>query len=122
MPVNFANIDRIALYGAIELTVSPLAISLSKISFGVTLIRLTNGWVRYCVYFTIVTLAAFVVPISVYPWTLCKPLAKSFVDILPGTCVDKQPSLQYARFQASRSSAMYVLTEGISDKFKYGLR
>jgi hypothetical protein len=88
-------------YGASELTVSIIAITLSKISFGVTLLRLTSGWTRYYVCFAITTLAVFAIPAATVPWTQCKPIAKTFLDILPGTCVDKRPSVRYGNFQAS---------------------
>jgi hypothetical protein len=48
------------------------------------------------------TLAIFSIPTATLPWVLCKPITKTFVDILPGTCMDKGPSVNYARFQASR--------------------
>jgi hypothetical protein len=98
--VDFDNFERITYYGASALTVSIAAITLSKISFGVTLLRLTEGWLKAYVRFAIATLAIFAIPAAVLPWVLCKPLTKTFVDILPGTCIDKQPSVQYGRFQA----------------------
>ena len=93
--------ERIAYYGASALSVSIFAITLSKISFGVTLLRLTDEWPRRYVYFAMATLAIFAIPVAIMPWVQCKQLAKTFIDILPGTCIDKAPSVQYARFQAS---------------------
>jgi hypothetical protein len=89
-------------YGASELSISIFAITLSKISFGITLVRLTSGWYRVYVYFAIITLAIFAVPAAVVPWTQCRPLAKTFLDLIPGTCVNKEPSVIYGRFQASK--------------------
>jgi hypothetical protein len=82
--VDFDNFERITYYGASALTVSIAAITLSKISFGVTLLRLTEGWYKAYVWFAITTLAIFAIPAAVLPWVLCKPLTKTFVDILPG--------------------------------------
>ena len=87
-------------YGAAELTIYTVAIALSKISFGITLLRLTDGWIRLFVYFAISTLAIFAVPATIIPWVQCKPLAKTFVDFIPGTCINKYPSVVYGRFQA----------------------
>jgi hypothetical protein len=106
--VNFLHLETITYYGASALSISVAAITLSKISFGVTLLRLTDGWLRYYVYFAITTLAIFAIPAAVLPWVLCKPITKTFVDIIPGTCMDKQPSLQYARFQAVWAALMDV--------------
>jgi hypothetical protein len=91
-------------YGAAELTLYTVAIALSKISFGLTLLRLTDGWIRRFVYFAIATLAIFAVPATVIPWVQCKPLAKTFVDFIPGTCINKHPSVVYGRFQASKQT------------------
>ena len=91
-------------YGAAELTIYTVAIALSKISFGITLLRLTDGWIRLVVYFAISTLAIFAVPATIIPWVQCKPLAKTFVDFIPGTCINKHPSIVYGRFQASEQT------------------
>ena len=100
-PVNFDNSTRIAYYGASGLSVSMFATTLSKVSFAVTLVRLTDGWPKRWAFFAMTTLATFAIPTMVLPFMQCKPIAKTFVDLLPGTCIDKQPSLRYARFQAS---------------------
>ncbi|KAI1525691.1 hypothetical protein PtrSN002B_011728, partial [Pyrenophora tritici-repentis] len=100
LDINFANFERITYYGASGLTVSIFAIILSKISFGLTLLRLTEGWLKAWVWFAIATLFIFAVPVAIIPWVLCKPITKTFVDILPGECVDKHPSVIYGRFQA----------------------
>ena len=75
-----------------------------------TLTRLTDGWPRQYVYFAMATLAIFSIPTATLPWFLCKPLVKSFVSILPGTCMDKGPSVNYARFQASKISILNPCT------------
>lgn len=109
--VDFSHFDRITYYGATALTVSLAAITISKISFGVTLLRLTDGYLKMYVWFAIVTMAIFAIPAGVLPWILCKPLAKTFVDILPGTCINKEPSVMYARFQAGEwpNSAIRII-------------
>ena len=99
-PVNFDHLERIAYYGASSLSISICAITLSKISFGITLLRLTDKWPRRYVYFAMSTLAIFAIPVAILPWVQCRPLAKTFVDIIPGTCIDKNPSVHYGRFQA----------------------
>jgi hypothetical protein len=103
--VDLRNIDKMMYIGAAELTIYTVAIALSKISFGLTLLRLTDGWTRLFVYFAISTLAIFAVPATIIPWVQCKPLAKTFVDFIPGTCGNKQPSVVYGRFQASKHTA-----------------
>lgn len=108
----------ITYYGASGLTLSIIAITLSKISFGVTLLKLTDGWTRYYVYFAIANLAIFAIPVAIIPWVLCKPITKTFVDIIPGTCVDKTPSVQYARFQAGKS--LTAIWDSSANDTQYG--
>ncbi|KAE8836455.1 hypothetical protein HRS9139_04553 [Pyrenophora teres f. teres] len=79
LDINFDNFERITYYGASGLTISIGAIVLSKISFGLTLLRLTEGWFRVYVWFAIATLFIFAVPVAVIPWVLCKPIAKTEV-------------------------------------------
>lgn len=81
-----------------------MAINLSKISFGITLLRLTNSWAKWYTWFAIGTLAAFALPAAILPWVQCRPLAKTFVDLIPGECIDKRPSVKFAEFQAGTAS------------------
>jgi hypothetical protein len=63
---------------------------------------------RVYVYFAIATLAIFAIPAAVLPWVLCKPLTKTFADVIPGTCINKDPSVKYARFQAGKYTDLYL--------------
>ncbi|EMD58598.1 hypothetical protein COCSADRAFT_103379 [Bipolaris sorokiniana ND90Pr] len=108
LDIDFSNFETITYLGATGLTVSTTAITLSKISFGVTLFRLTEGWVKAYVCFAMATLLIFAIPTCILPWVLCKPLTKTFVDIVPGTCMNKHPSVVYGRFQAIWSAIMDI--------------
>ncbi|EUC48301.1 hypothetical protein COCMIDRAFT_87632 [Bipolaris oryzae ATCC 44560] len=108
LDLDLRNLDKLMYIGGAELTIYTIAIALSKISFGLTLLRLTDGWVRLYVYFAISTLAIFAVPATIIPWVQCKPLAKTFVDFIPGECINKHPSVVYGRFQAVWSALMDV--------------
>ncbi|KAJ4384920.1 hypothetical protein N0V86_000524 [Didymella sp. IMI 355093] len=102
LDINFDNAESIAYYGASGLAVSICAITLSKISFGVTLLRLTEKWPRMWVYFAMASLAVCAIPLTVMPFVQCTPIAKTFVDLLPGKCINKNPSIYYARFQGGK--------------------
>ncbi|OAK93865.1 hypothetical protein IQ06DRAFT_287418 [Phaeosphaeriaceae sp. SRC1lsM3a] len=120
--LDLRNVDRMMYYGAAELTIYTVAIALSKISFGITLLRLTDGWYRVFVWFAISTLAIFALPATIIPWVQCKPLAKTFVDFIPGECVNKQPSVVYGRFQAVWSALMDVSLALLPWKIIWGLQ
>ncbi|PVH96838.1 hypothetical protein DM02DRAFT_686833 [Periconia macrospinosa] len=108
LDIPLANFDQIMVYGASGLTLSIVAINMSKISFGITLFRLTTGWPRHYICFSIVTLVIFAFPPAIMPWVLCKPIAKAFIDIIPGTCIDRTPSIKFAQFQAIWSGIIDV--------------
>ncbi|KAJ4332399.1 hypothetical protein N0V87_008395 [Didymella glomerata] len=58
----------------------------------------------------------------VLPFMQCKPIAKTFVDLLPGTCIDKRPSLRYARFQAIWAAVMDISLALLPWKILWGLQ
>lgn len=122
LPVNFDHSTRIAYYGASGLAVSMVATTLSKVSFAVTLLRLTDGWPRRWVFFAMATLAIFAIPTMILPFVQCKPIAKTFVDLLPGTCIDKGPALRYGRFQASKCiDCVWCYMSAMLIRMQYGL-
>ena len=107
LAVDFSNLQQIAYFGAIGLTLSTLAINLSKISLGITLLRLTTSWTKLYTWFAIVTLSVFAIPVVILPWVQCRPLEKTFVDLIPGECIDKRPSVNFGVFQASELNRIF---------------
>lgn len=101
-----AKIFTIVVYGQIGLTFVAIAITLSKISFALTLLRLTEGWWRYLVWFTIVTMALLCIPAAVLPWIQCRPFEKGLDDSIPGECFDKNISIEYGIFMSAWNAAM----------------
>ncbi|ETS73862.1 hypothetical protein PFICI_14808 [Pestalotiopsis fici W106-1] len=106
LDMDYKNLNSITYLGASALTASIVAINASKISFAVTLIPLTSGFYRGFIWFSITTLILFAIPVTVLPWVQCRPLAKTFVDFYPGTCIDKTISLKYGIFQAAWAAFM----------------
>lgn len=98
--VNPANLQSIFYFGASNLSVSIVAINLTKTSFATTLLPLTNGKTKFIVWGVIVTLTLLAIPIIVMPWIQCKPLLKTYINSIPGECIDKMVSVRFALFQA----------------------
>jgi len=92
------DIYYIALFGQVGLTFAAGAIVLSKISFAVTLLRLTHDWWKVLVWFSIATMACLGIPAAVIPWVRCQPFGKSLDDSIPGKCFNKEHALVYAFF------------------------
>ncbi|CAN9233861.1 unnamed protein product, partial [Alternaria alternata] len=103
LDIDFSHFDRITYYGATALTVSLAAITISKISFGVTLLRLTDGYLKMYVWFAIVTMAIFAIPAGVL-------------------LLDPEPSIIYGRFQAVWSALMDFSLALIPWKILLGLQ
>ncbi|KAF2996808.1 hypothetical protein E8E13_001694 [Curvularia kusanoi] len=122
LDLDLRNFDILMYNGAAELTIYTIAICLSKISFGLTLLRLTDGWYRLAVYFAIATLAIFATPATIIPWVQCTPLSKTFVDFIPGHCINKQPSIIYGQFQAVWSALMDVMLAILPWRILWGLQ
>lgn len=100
----------IAIQGQIGVSFAILATHLSKVSFGITLLKLVMGFWRYVVWFALSTLAVVAIPSLILPWVLCTPIEKGFDDRVPGHCYDKQIALRYGVFDAIWAASMdYVL-------------
>ena len=95
------NLSTIALYTSVGATISCFASTGSKISFGVTLLRLTRGYVRWFVWFCIVTLFVIMVPSSLLTWVQCTPREKAWNYLIEGTCWDPSIATNYGIFNAA---------------------
>ncbi|XPS96929.1 hypothetical protein M3J09_006176 [Ascochyta lentis] len=99
------NLLAIALYTSIGASISCFASTFSKISFGVTLLRLTSGPVRWFVWFCIVTLFLIMLPSAFITWIQCTPTAKAWNPTLEGTCWDATITVNYGIFNAAWCAA-----------------
>ncbi|KAJ4333205.1 hypothetical protein N0V95_009486 [Ascochyta clinopodiicola] len=99
------NLLIIALWTSIGASVSCFASTLSKISFGVTLLRLTSGPLRWFVWFCIVTLFLFMLPSAFITWIQCTPTAKAWNPTIEGKCWDATITVNYGIFNAAWCAA-----------------
>lgn len=112
------NVTQIAIYVQVVLTIAGLAINFSKISFAVTLLRLTKGWWQYFVWFIIGSLVVLMIPALIFPWVQCVPFVKSFDDTIPGTCFPKSIAINYAIFEAGRVPWQGLSTTVVTNQIK----
>lgn len=99
------NILTLAMATTIGATISCFASTLSKISFGVTLLRLTTGPARAFVWFCVATLFAVMLPSAFVAYAQCRPMAKAWNAALEGTCVDAHKLIAYGIFNAAWCAA-----------------
>ncbi|EGO52363.1 hypothetical protein NEUTE1DRAFT_90554 [Neurospora tetrasperma FGSC 2508] len=67
------NEKYLSIIGGINGTTSVLHVLFSKVSFAVTLLRITDGWLKRLVWFIIITLTLCQVSTALLFWLLCEP-------------------------------------------------
>jgi hypothetical protein len=103
IPVKY--LTTVAVGMSVAASISCFASTLSKISFGVTLLRLTTGYLRWFVWFCIVTLFLIMLPSALATWVQCHPMEKAWNDAIPGSCWDPSRSINYGIFNAAWCAA-----------------
>ncbi|KAK3372343.1 putative integral membrane protein [Podospora didyma] len=84
--VPLENMATLGLISNISGFTSVIAVDLSKTSFAITLLRLTDGKLRWLVWFIIVVLNLTQMMSAVFFWASCDPPAKIWNPMLEGTC------------------------------------
>ena len=64
-----------------------LATAWSKTSFGITLLRISNGWVKWFVWFIIISVNVVLGAVGTVHWVQCWPVAKLWTPTMRGTCI-----------------------------------
>jgi hypothetical protein len=95
------NLATIALGSSVVASISCFASTLSKISFGITLLRLTAGRTRWTVWFTIITLFIVMIPSALLNWIQCSPSAKAWDPRVEGVCWPAYITINYGIFNAA---------------------
>jgi len=100
--VDPANLTKIGLLSNIASTFSMLAAVLSKTSFAVTLLRITNGYTKMFVWFAIVIMNIGMGLAALFVWVKCNPVRKTWDFSVPGTCLDTHTMMVYSVFAAGK--------------------
>ena len=102
------DINTITLTGLLSVTFIICSSVWSKTSWGITLLRITEGKMRLFIMFFIVSMnILFAVAALVY-WIPCTPIEKVWRPLTPGTCVDPQQALTWG-----------IIASGMSRSFAY---
>jgi hypothetical protein len=99
--IPIENQATIALGVSVVASISCVSSTLSKISFGITLLRLTDGKLRWFVWFCIVTLFIFMIPSALFTWIQCNPVAKTWDTSVEGACWPAYITINYGIFNAA---------------------
>ncbi|KAK3298691.1 putative integral membrane protein [Chaetomium fimeti] len=84
LPVE--NLTRLGIHSTISGFASVIAVACSKTSFGLTLLRLTDGWIKWYIIGLLVLLNVTHYSSSVFFWVSCNPPAKTWDMTIPGEC------------------------------------
>ncbi|KAK0665303.1 hypothetical protein QBC41DRAFT_258551 [Cercophora samala] len=106
---NFKNLNIYLLYCNLAGTFSILAALWSKTSFAITILRISNGWMRWLVWFIIVTVNLSLGVAIALTWGQCTPIAKIWQPNLEGSCWPKYYQIKYNIFTAIYSGAMDIV-------------
>ncbi|KAK0705679.1 hypothetical protein B0H67DRAFT_687801 [Lasiosphaeris hirsuta] len=99
-----AVLHILGLNGNVSGTLSIMAAFLSKTSFGLTLLRLTNGATKWFICFLLVTMNIALGMSAIFIWAQCTPSAKSWHSEMEGTCWDPNVITKYGLFSGVYSA------------------
>ncbi|KAK3314506.1 hypothetical protein B0H66DRAFT_314669 [Apodospora peruviana] len=74
------------LYMWVRNTLAMTAAAWSKTAFAVTLLRFAEGWVKWAVWFILVSMNIIIAINATMNWVGCDPIQKSWNPAMPGTC------------------------------------
>src|ERR1041384_6849289 len=84
-------------------TLSVTAAVWSKTSFGITLLHLTDGWMKKFTWFCLISMNIAMGLSALFPWVSCTPIKKVWDMFTPGTCWTPEVLVHYNIFSGSYS-------------------
>jgi hypothetical protein len=103
-------------------TFSVTAAIWSKTSFGITLLHLTNGWVKKTVLFIIISMNIAMGLSALFPWVNCTPLRKAWDMFAEGTCWAPEVTVRYNIFSGVYSACSDIALALLPWQFISGLQ
>lgn len=106
------NLQEYMLVTLVEATILACSIVWSKTGFAITLLRITEGWVRIAVWVIIATINIISIVGVLVSWVRCTPLVKAWDLSVPrdqGSCWPFKPLLNVYSFAAVFSGVMDVV-------------
>lgn len=94
----------------------------SKTSFGITLLHLTEGWVKIVTWVIIVSMNIAMGLSALFPWVNCTPVQKAWDSSLPGTCWEPEVLVHYNLFSGVYSAVMDFALALLPWQFIWGLQ
>lgn len=100
--VNPSHFPMIQIVGNVAFSAAVLATVWSKTSFGITLLRITEGKMKPVIWFILVSMNIAMHLHALFPWIHCNPISKGWFRDQPGTCWSPEVSVIYGVFASSK--------------------
>ncbi|CAK7226338.1 hypothetical protein SEUCBS140593_006208 [Sporothrix eucalyptigena] len=102
---NFYPLNVVATFAGFF---SILAAVWSKTSFAMTVLRISNGWMRWAIWFIIMSVNVVLGTSAVLQWIRCMPVQKIFDSSIAGECLPQDVVTRYNTFSTAYSGAMDI--------------
>lgn len=96
------NIPVVAEYSYAAGFATVLGIAWSKTSFGLTILRISNGWRRWLIWFIIISMNMVLIANAIMLYAQCTPVRRLFDELSEGTCWPKIYGERYQGFCAGK--------------------
>ncbi|KAK3313244.1 hypothetical protein B0H66DRAFT_484600 [Apodospora peruviana] len=106
---NFDNLNIFLLIVNLAGTFSILSALWSKTSFAITVLRISSGWMKWLVWFIIITVNLSLGVAIAITWAQCTPVRKIWQPRVDGECWPKSIQIRYNIFTAVYSGAMDIV-------------
>ncbi|KAK5662132.1 hypothetical protein OQA88_8037 [Cercophora sp. LCS_1] len=103
------NLPTIGLLSNLSWSLAILGAVWSKTSFGMTLLRITEGATKACVWFIIVTMNLAMTISVLVTWIQCNPVQRGWDITVNGICWDARVNVYYGVFAAVYSGVADVV-------------
>lgn len=103
------TVSQVALYSTAAGFGSILATCWSKTSFAISLLRISDGRVRWFIWFVIITVNLVLGSNGAIQWAQCWPVAKRWHYELEGECFPSKTVQNYNTFVAAYSGLMDII-------------
>jgi hypothetical protein len=103
-------------------TFSVTAAIWSKTSFGITLLKLSDGWAKKAVWFILVSMNIAMGLSALFPWVNCTPVQKAWDLTVVGTCWAPEVTAHYNIFSGVYSACMDFALAMLPWQFIWGLQ
>jgi len=105
-PENLPKMPFIAVFAGFF---SVLAAAWSKTSFALTLVRLSERWMRILIWFILITVNAILGTAMLFMWIKCWPIPKIWDSTVEGKCIPASTIITLFQWSAGYSGIMDIV-------------